>query len=108
AWLAHPSRSYRTTRLAVLQHGWRHKSHAVDGKRSEFPPERLRPAVAGDLAAGRTKLAALFEVRALPVLVPPWNRFDCSFLPLLAACGLGAISSVRPRRSPRPAPGLVA
>jgi hypothetical protein len=108
AWLAHPSRSHRTARLAVLQHGWCHKSHAVNGKKSEFPPERCRRAVAGDLAAGRTRLAALFEVRALPVLVPPWNRFDCTFLPLLAACGLGAISSARPRRLAQPSSGIVA
>src|SRR5205823_6278116 len=108
AWLAHPSRSRQTRRLAVLQHGWRHESHAIDGKKSEFPPGRLRRAVVSDLTAGRIRLAALFEVRALPVLVPPWNRFDCSFLPLLATCGLGAISSVRPRRSARPAPGIVA
>jgi hypothetical protein len=108
AWLAHPSRSHQTTRLAVLQHGWRHKNHAVNGKKSEFPSERRRRAVASDLAAGRTKLAALFEVRALPVLVPPWNRFDCSFLPLLPACGLGAISRIQSRRSARAAPGIVA
>jgi hypothetical protein len=108
AWLAHPSRSHRTTRLAVLQHGWRHKSHAFNGKKSEFPPERCRRAVASDLAAGRIRLAALFGVRALPVLVPPWNRFDCSFLPLLSACGLGAISSVRPRRTAWPEPGIIA
>jgi hypothetical protein len=106
-WLVHPSRSHQTKRIAILQHGWRHKNHAVNGKKSEFPPERCRQAVASDLAAGRTKLAALFEVRALPVLAPPWNRFDCSFLPLLSACGLGAISSVRPRQSARPAPGIV-
>jgi hypothetical protein len=108
AWLAHPSRSRQTRRIAVLQHGWRHKNHAVKGKKSEFPPERCREAVASDLAAGRTRLAALFEVRALPVLAPPWNRFDCSFLPLLSACGLGAISSVRPRQSAWPAPGIIA
>jgi hypothetical protein len=108
AWLAHPSRSHQTQRLAVLQHGWRHNSHAVNGKKSEFPAERSRRDVASDLDAGLTRLAALFEVRALPVLVPPWNRFDCSFLPILASCGLGAISRVRPRRSARPAPGIVA
>jgi hypothetical protein len=108
AWLVHPSRSHQTTRLAVLQHGWRHQNHAVIGKKSEFPPERCRRAVADDLAAGRARLAALFEGRALPVLVPPWNRFDYNFFPVLAACRLGAISCVLPRRSPRPAPGIVA
>jgi len=106
AWLTHPSRSLQATRLAVLQHGWCHTSHAVDGKKSEFPPERSSHAVASDLAAGRARLTALFGARALAVLVPPWNRFDPRFLPLLAACGLSAISRVKPRRSHRPAPGI--
>jgi hypothetical protein len=108
AWLAHPLRSHQTARLFVLQHGWRHQSHAVDGKKSEFPPERSRRAVACDLAAGRMRLVTLFEARALPVLAPPWNRFDCRFLSLLVDCGLSGISSVGPRRLVRPAPGVVA
>jgi hypothetical protein len=108
AWLEDRSRSRQTARLFVLQHGWRHQSHAVSGKKSEFPPERSRRAVECDLAAGRMRLVTLFEARALPVLAPPWNRFDCRFLSLLVDCGLGAISSVGPRRSVRPAPGIVA
>jgi hypothetical protein len=108
AWLAQPSRSRQTARLFVLQHGWRHQSHAVDGKKSEFPPERSRRAVACDLAAGQMRLVRLFEARALPVLAPPWNRFDRRFLSLLVDCGLGGISIVGPRRSVRPTPGVVA
>jgi hypothetical protein len=108
AWLEHPFRSRQTARLFVLQHGWRHQSHAIDGKKSEFPPERSRRAVACDLAAGRMRLVTLFEARALPVLAPPWNRFDCRFLSLLVDCGLKGISSVGPRRSVSPAPGVVA
>jgi hypothetical protein len=108
AWLAHPFRSRQTARLFVLQHGWRHQSHAVDGKKSEFPAERSRPAVACDLAEGRRRLVTLFEARALPVLAPPWNRFDCRFLSLLVDCGLSGISSVGPRLPGRPAPDVVA
>ena len=108
AWLAHPSRSRQTARLFVLQHGWRHQSHAVDGKKSEFPPERSRRAVADDLVAGRMQLVMLFEAHSLPVLAPPWNRFYCRFLSLLPDCGLAGISRVGPRRSVRPAPGVVA
>jgi|SRR5271166_1436045 len=102
-WLTCPSRS---PRLAVLQHGWCHVSHAINRKKSEFPPERSCHAVASDLAAGRARLTALFGARALPVLVPPWNRVASCFLPLLPACGLGAISRVKPRCTPCPAPGL--
>jgi hypothetical protein len=102
-WLTCPSRS---PRLAVLQHGWCHVSHAINRKKSEFPPERSCHAVAYDLAEGRARLTALFGARALAVLAPPWNRFDPCFLPLLTDCGLSAISRVKPRRTPWPAPGI--
>src|SRR5271167_4825577 len=106
AWLTQPSRSPPAGCLAVLQHGWCHTNHAVEGKKSEFPPERPRHAVASDLVAGRARLTALFGARALAVLAPPWNRFDPCFLPLLPDCGLSAISRVKPRRTPWPAPGI--
>jgi len=102
---AHLSRSVRT-RLSVLQHGWCHRSHGVDGKKNEFPPARSCHAVRSDLTAGRARLTAFFGNRALPVLVPPWNRFASCFLPLLSACGLSGISRVKPRRTPWPAPGI--
>jgi hypothetical protein len=106
AWIAHPYRSRQAMRLSVLQHGWCHTSRAVDGKKSEFPLERSCHTVRSDLTAGRARLTALFGTRALRVLVPPWNRFASCFLPLLPACGLGAISRVKPRRTPWPAPGI--
>lgn len=106
AWLRQLDRSGQATPIDILQHGWRHVSHAGDGKKSEFPPGRSPHAVISDLAAGRTRLKALFGARALAVLVPPWNRFDPSLLPLLAACGLTAISRVKPRRAASPGPGI--
>jgi len=92
--------------IAVLQHGWRHADHAVQPKKSEFPAERSRASVTADLAAGRARLTALFGARALAVLAPPWNRFDGSFLPLLKACGLAAVSRLGPRRTAWPAAGV--
>jgi hypothetical protein len=95
--------------VAVLQHGWQHTDHRNGrGKKSEFPPERPAAEVAADLAAGRARLAELFGASARAVLVPPWNRFDNRFLPLLAACGIGAISQAGPRRLPWPIPGVFA
>ena len=44
---------------------------------------------------------------ALSVLVPPWNRFDDRFLPLLARSGLRAISRAKPRSTSQPAPGIL-
>jgi hypothetical protein len=103
-WVVRPMHS---AALAVLQHGWRHASHSTLGKKSEFPAERPCAEVASDLIAGRARMTALFGPRALAVLVPPWNRFDGSFLPLLATCGLRAISRVKPRPAASPTPGIL-
>ena len=105
-WVADLSQSRKATRLAILQHGWCHTNHAVDGKKNEFPPERSCRVVRSELIEGRDRLAALFGTHVLPVLAPPWNRFASCFLPLLAACGLGAISGLKPRRTRWPSPGI--
>jgi hypothetical protein len=94
--------------VRILQHGWRHRDHAHPGKKNEFPRSRTREDIAADLAEGRAHLISLFGGRALPVLAPPWNRFDDAFLPLLAANGIGAISRVKPRRAAWPTPDLYA
>ncbi len=86
--------------VTVLQHGWRHANHAANGKKSEFPPGRPAAAVAADLAEGHARLRALFGPRALPVFVPPWNRFAGEFLPLLAASGIAGLSSMAAREPP--------
>jgi hypothetical protein len=105
-YLAHPSRSKRAAPIGVLQHGWRHVNHAGDGRKSEFPPGRSPHAVTSELAAGQARLKGLFGAGALPVLAPPWNRLDPSFLFLLADCGLTGISRVKPRRAAWPVPGV--
>src|SRR5690242_14415432 len=93
-------RSARAANVAVLQHGWRHLNHSGAGKKSEFPAARPSADVVFDLSAGRTRLIEVFGSRALPILVPPWNRFDEGFLALLRRSGLTGISRGRPRRSP--------
>jgi hypothetical protein len=99
-WVIHGSQSRQAMHLAVLQHGWRHTNHALDGKKNEFPPERSYCAVRSELTGGRKRLAALCGAHWLPVLVPPWNRFAPRFLPLLSLCGFRAISRVKPRHMP--------
>ena len=86
--------------VAVLQHGWCHANHAASGKKSEFPAGRSATAAAADLAAGQARLRALFGPRALPVLVPPWNRFAAEFLPLLEAAGIAGMSSMTASAAP--------
>jgi hypothetical protein len=98
-WLQRP-------RLLVLQHGWRHANHAGNGKKSEFCADRSPQQAAIELTAGRSRLSQLFGPLALPVLVPPWNRLDERFLPLLADCGIRAISRINPRCCVPPASGL--
>jgi hypothetical protein len=106
-WLTQHLQSAPKPSVAVLQHGWRHLNHSSVGKKSEFPPERPRPEMAFELAAGRARLRDLFGTRAQPVLVPPWNRFDDSLLDLLAGCGLTGISRARPRCASPRAPGVI-
>jgi hypothetical protein len=95
-----------TPKVAVLQHGWCHANHARHGKKSEYPAGRSAHDVSHELAAGKARLQALFGPRALPVMVPPWNRFAGEFLPLLPELGFAAISAT-PSRTLLP-PGLAA
>jgi hypothetical protein len=106
-WLAQCAGSGVRVRVAIVQHGWRHLNHSPHGKKCEFPPECRWEEGKSDLAAGRARLSELFGPRALPILVPPWNRLDDSFLPVLRNCGIHAISRVKPRRALHPAPGLI-
>jgi len=103
-WLVQAAPTY----ARILQHGWQHANHAAPGKKSEFPKSRARDAAARDLVQGRARLTELFGTQALPVLAPPWNRFDDSFLPLLVDCGISGISRVKPRDVPLPMSPVVA
>lgn len=89
--------------VAVLQHGWCHANHAISGKKSEYPASRDTGIAAKEIVAGRDRLIALFGARALPVFVPPWNRFCPEFLPMLPAAGifvLSAMTSTKPKTLP--------
>ena len=94
--------------IAVLQHGWRHANHAGQGKKSEYPEGRPAAAVGEEIAAGRARLTAWFGPRALPVLVPPWNRFASEFLPLLPEHGIAGLSTMASRCGAPLPPGLAA
>jgi len=108
AWVARYTGSLSQAPFVILQHGWRHVTHAGHGKKSEFPADRPNNEVDRDISAGRMRLRELFGTLALPVLVPPWNRFDNSHLSLMSGCGVSAISCIAPRRTARAAPGIVA
>jgi len=91
------------TQVAVLHHGWCHANRAVSGKKSEYPAERHPVDVADELDEGRQRLRALFGTRALPVFVPPWNRFAGRFIPLLVEARFRALSQQAPRATALPA-----
>lgn len=78
---------------AVAVHGWSHANHAPQGsKKQELGLHRAADAVCAELAAGLSLLADLHGERALPVLVPPWNRIDATLIPRLAPLGFTGLS----------------
>ena len=94
-------------RAEVLQHGWAHRSHAMDGeKKAELGCHRAAGVVTAELSVGLAKLRALIDDRCLPVLVPPWNRIDPDLVPGLPDAGFRGLSTFGPRRAADPAPGL--
>jgi hypothetical protein len=85
--------------ISVLHHGWCHANHAASGKKCEYPAERHPVDVADELDEGRKRMRTLFGPRALPVFVPPWNRFSERFVPLLREAGFIAISQMASRKT---------
>ncbi len=84
--------------IDVLQHGWAHANHAAPGaKKSELGPERPLELRLDELTRGRQRLRELFGPRALPVLVPPWNRLADDLPARLAGIGLHGLSTFGPR-----------
>lgn len=88
----------------VLQHGFAHENREPAGsKRSELGPARPLAERRAALGRGRQMLTKAFGVRALPVLVPPWNRIEGGLADLLAGDGYVGLSAYGPRRGPAPA-----
>lgn len=98
--------------VMVWQHGYAHRNHAhinhqgPGQKKSEFSDARSAEAVATDLQAGWEWLTYLFEFQFEPIFVPPWNRFDSKFLPLLGKQGFRGFSDFGARTAEAEAAGL--
>ncbi len=89
----------------AVQHGWSHDNHApADERQQEYGPHRPTAVMIAELSKGWRRMRS-FE-RALPVLVAPWNRMDRGLLPALPDAGLAAVSTLGPRESAEPAPGV--
>jgi hypothetical protein len=98
----------RAPGIEVLQHGYAHVNHAAEGDRKiELGAERPAMIVLGDLGTGWLALERLFGGRALPVLVPPWNRIAPGLVPALPEIGFVGLSTFGARPRPHPVRGLV-
>ena len=109
--------SYATAALAarlagedavdVLQHGYAHVNHAPPAdKKIELGPHRPAMLVLGELGTGWLALERLFAKKALPVMVPPWNRIAPALVPTLPEIGFIGVSTFGPRKRPDPVRGL--
>lgn len=92
--------------LAVLQHGFGHVDHGA-ARKTELGPERPVAARRDELARGAALLAQWFGPRALPILVPPWNRIGADLVPALPGIGFAGLSCYRARTARWAAPGVV-
>ncbi len=94
--------------IELLQHGYAHANHArPDAKKSELGSDRPATVVLDELARARDRLAALSGGRALPVMVPPWNRIDAAIAAALPSLGVRGLSVANPRPAKRDGAGLV-
>lgn len=91
---------------AILQHGFEHVNHAPEGaKKTELASNRPLAAMLTDVEKGAERLRGLFGARALPVLVPPWNRISTGLAAALPKLGFVGLSAFRGR--PVAPPGLI-
>jgi len=87
------------------QHGWRHVTHEIQGKKQEFGSIRSLEEIRQDIVRGREKLEHLMKDRFTPVFTPPWNRCDGRTLAVIKNNEFKAVSRHRQSR-PIPPKGL--
>ena len=91
----------------VIQHGYGHVNHATESeKMCELGPQRPAMLVLGELGTGWLAMERLFGARALPVLVPPWNRIAPALVPALPEIGFRGLSTFGARGRAEPVRGL--
>ncbi len=92
----------------MLQHGYAHTNHAVaPEKKIEIGLQRPAMLTLGELGTGWMALEQLFGSRALPVMVPPWNRISPVLVPTLPEIGYRGLSTFGPRPRVHPVRGLL-
>ena len=94
--------------VIALQHGYAHANWAAAGaKKAEFAEGRDPSVALEELRSGSQRLRDLFRDRALPVLVPPWNRIDPALIDRLDGVGIRGLSTHGPRAAKTTAAGIV-
>jgi hypothetical protein len=84
----------RATDVWVLQHGYSHTNHAPIGEKRQELWHRRDPSVTNrELLEGAVRLRSVAGSRALPVLVPPWNRLAPALADRLAELGYAGLST---------------
>ncbi len=80
--------------ISVLQHGTDHVNRAGRGeKKTEFSIHESVGSALARLRASRARLADLSQGRALPVLVPPWNRIPAALAAEIGLAGFRGLST---------------
>jgi hypothetical protein len=91
--------------ISVAVHGWDHVNHApASQKKQELGLHRGETIVLARLTEGLARINALFGGRAVPLLVPPWNRIAAELIPHLPGLGYKALSVFGPEHSESPLP----
>ena len=82
----------------LLVHGLDHRNRALaDEKKAEFTSQRPLADMTADLVRALALLNNAFPDRALPVLVPPWNRIPDALIPILTETGFVGLSTYKDR-----------
>jgi hypothetical protein len=92
----------------ALQHGYAHSNHAAaGGKKAEIGAGRDSSQALEELRAGARRMRELFGDRALPVLVPPWNRIDPPLTGRLVELGIRGLSTYGARTAKTREDGII-
>jgi len=83
----------------VLQHGYDHRNHSDAGKKAELSANRPVEGMIGEVLEGGAHITHLFGRRALPVLVPPWNRISAALAAALPGFGYRGLSGFHSNRT---------
>ncbi len=81
--------------LGLIQHGWKHVNHELEGRKCEFGISRSLADKFNDIARGKSRLEEAFGPRFYPAFTPPWNRCTQDTFGVLDELGFVVLSKDR-------------